>query len=106
VRALLPNEEGRLRPGMFLVVNLLREDATALMIPEQALVPEQSEQFVYVVNGAGVVERRRVRTGRRRPGQVEVLSGLSDGELVVAEGTQKVRPGGAVEVVGRIEVEP
>ena len=79
---------------------------TALMIPEQAIVPEQSRQFVLVVDGDGVVERREVEVGRRRPGQVEITRGLSEGERVVAEGTQKARPGEAVKIVGQIEVAP
>jgi membrane fusion protein (multidrug efflux system) len=103
VRARLANPDGLLRPGMFLSVTLLRRDVTALVVPEQAIVPEQSEQFVLVVGGGGVVEKRRVTTGRRRPGEVEILSGLGEGEIVVAEGTQKARPGEAVEIVGRIE---
>jgi len=104
VRALVPNEEGRLRPGMFLTVILLREEVSALLIPEQAIVPEQSRQFVLVVGEDALVERRQVRTGRRRPGQVEVLSGLTEGEIVIAEGTQKARPGSRVEEVGRISL--
>lgn len=102
VRALLPNPEERLRPGMFLTVSLVREEVTALMIPEQAIVPQQSRQFVYVVTSEGRVERREVRTGRRRPGEVEILEGLSTGERVVAEGTQKARAGEPVEIVGEL----
>jgi membrane fusion protein (multidrug efflux system) len=98
-RGLIANTDGRLRPGMFLSVTLLRDDVRALVVPEQALVPEQSRQYVYVVDGEGTVERREVRTGRRRPGWVEVLSGLAPGERVVAEGTQRARPGARVEVV-------
>lgn len=105
VRALIPNPFGLLRPGMFLTVSLLRENITALMIPEQAIVPEQSRQYVLVVNGEGVVDKREVQVGRRRPGQVEILRGLSEGELVVAEGTQKARPGSPVTIVGRREVD-
>lgn len=104
VRALVPNEDGKLRPGMFLTARLLREDATALMVPEQALVPEQSRQYVFVVGPDERVEKREVETGRRRPGQVEVLSGLAEGELVVAEGTQKARPGQPVQVEGRVRL--
>lgn len=104
VRARLPNPEGLLRPGMFLTVTLLRENMRALVIPEQALVPEQSRQYVFVVGAGGLVEKREVHTGRRRPGQVEVRSGLAEGDLVIAEGTQKVRPGEPVEVSGRVEV--
>jgi membrane fusion protein (multidrug efflux system) len=105
VRALVDNADGRLRPGMFLTVSLLREDVTALVVPEQAIVPSQSTQSVWVVGPGGEVERRVVRTGRRRPGQVAIESGLSPGELVIAEGTQKVVPGARVEILGRIEVE-
>ena len=99
VRALLPNEDGHLLPGMFLTVTLLKEDVFALLVPEQAIVPERSRQFVLVVDSEGMVERREIRTGRRRPGEVEVLDGLQAGELVIAEGTQKARPGQQVRVL-------
>ncbi len=104
VRALVPNPEQKLRPGMFLTVELRHDDVSALMLPEQALIPEQSRQFVLVIGGDGVVEKREVRLGRRRPGQVEILGGLSEGELVVVEGTQKARPGEVVEIIRRVEV--
>jgi membrane fusion protein (multidrug efflux system) len=99
VRAILPNEDRRLRPGMFLTVTLLKDDVQALLVPEQAIVPERSRQFVFVVDADGLVSRREVHTGRRRPGEVEILEGLSPGERVVVEGTQKVRPGQPVEVL-------
>ena len=87
---------------MFLTVVVLREDVTALLIPEQAIIPEQSRQFVYVVGSGDVVEKREVRTGRRRPGEVEIVSGLREGERVVAEGTQRAKPGSAVKVIGTV----
>lgn len=99
VRAIVPNDEGLLRPGMFLTVTLLKDDVLALLVPEQALVPERSKQFVYVVGPGELVERREVRTGRRRPGQVEILEGLAEGERVITEGTQKVRPGQQVRIL-------
>jgi membrane fusion protein (multidrug efflux system) len=105
VRALVPNPNGKLRPGMFLTVTVAREDVMALAVPEQAIVPEQSSQYVFVVGAEDVVEKRAVRTGRRRPGQVEILDGLGEGELVIAEGTQQARPGAAVKIVGRITLD-
>lgn len=99
VRALLPNDDGRLRPGMFLTVTLLKDDVVALMVPEQAIVPERSKQFVFVVGEGNVVEKREVRSGRRRPGEVEILDGLEEGERVITEGTQKVRSGSVVDAV-------
>lgn len=103
-RALVPNADGKLRPGMFLTVELLRDDVAALVVPEEAVVPEESRQSVFVVGEGERVEQREIRTGRRRPGQVEVLAGLDPGERVIVEGTQKVRVGTSVRVVGETEV--
>lgn len=103
VRALMPNEQGRLRPGMFLTVTLLKQDVEALLIPEQAIVPERSRQYVFTVTDAGTVERHEVRTGRRRPGQVEIIEGLSPGERVITEGTQKVQPGVEVRIINPVD---
>jgi membrane fusion protein (multidrug efflux system) len=102
VRALLPNTEARLRPGMFLTVTLLRDDVRTLVVPETAIVPERSRRFVFVVGPDDTVERREVSTGRRKPGLVEVTGGLSAGEVVVVEGTQKAIPGHAVRVIERV----
>ncbi len=101
VRSEMPNTGGHLRPGMFLTVNLLKDDIDALVIPERALIPERSSQFVFVVGDSELVEKRAVQIGRRRPGEVEILSGLSEGETVIVDGTQKAREGQAVSILGR-----
>ncbi len=95
VRARIDNRDGRLKPGMLMTVNLQRVDAPTLLIPEQALVPEGNRKFVFTVRDEKAV-RTEVHTGRRRPGEVEVLKGLIEGDVVVIEGTQKVRDGLAV----------
>ncbi len=95
VRAELPNADGALRPGMFMSVKVRGRVTPTLMLPEEALVPEQGKVFVYVVAG-GRALRREVHTGGRRPGSVAVLDGLEAGEHVVVEGTQRVREGLAV----------
>jgi len=103
VRALLPNARGELRPGMFLTVNLIRERVDALLVPEQALVPEQDRQFVFVVVQDGEAKRaakRPVVIGRRQPGVVEVVDGLAPGDQVIVEGTLKVRDGAPVALPG------
>jgi membrane fusion protein (multidrug efflux system) len=99
VRSMIPNPEGNLRAGMFLTVTLLKQDVVALMIPEQALMPERSTQSVLVVGEGNLVERRVVYTGRRRPGEVEILEGLAEGERVIIEGTQKARAGQPVSII-------
>ena len=95
VRALLANEDGALRPGMFLNVSLANDERESLVIPEQALTPEAERQYVFVVDD-GKAARREVRIGGRRPGTVEIIAGLQAGEQVIVEGTQKVRDGAPV----------
>jgi len=95
VRAAIPNEANLLKPGMFMTVDLQRDQGDVLVAPEQAIVPEGTSQFVFVVSD-GVVERRPVTLGRRIPGYVVVLDGLDAGEAIITEGTQKVRDGAEV----------
>ena len=93
LRARLPNEDGFLRPGLFVTVSLAigrREDA--VLIPEQAIVPRGSDQYVYkVVEGKAVLTT--VRIGERREAMVEILAGLAPGEVVVTAGQIKLRDG-------------
>jgi membrane fusion protein, multidrug efflux system len=100
VRALLANEDGALKPGMFLNVMLANDERAALVIPEEALTPEAERQYVFVV-ADGKASRREVRIGGRRPGSVEILAGLNAGERVIVEGTQKVRDGAVVRAIER-----
>jgi membrane fusion protein (multidrug efflux system) len=97
VRALVPNGEGLLKPGMFLNVHLSRGTADVLVVPEESLVPEQGDVFVYVVQD-GKASKRRIQTGQRAVGTVQVTDGLQAGEIVVTEGTQKLRDGVSVSV--------
>ena len=66
MRALLPNDDGALKPGMFLTVSLANDEREALVIPEEALVPEAERQYVFVV-ADGKAERREVRIGDAGP---------------------------------------
>jgi membrane fusion protein, multidrug efflux system len=95
VRAEIPNADGTLKPGMFMTAKISAAAAQALLIPEGAIVPEQGKTFVFVVKD-GVALKREVTLGRRRPGEVQVTTGLNHGERVVVEGTQKIRDGAAV----------
>lgn len=106
VRSIMQNNDGFLRPGMFLTVNLLNDTVEALLIPERALIPERSVQYVYVVGDNQLAEKRTVQIGRRRPGEVEILTGLSAGENVIVDGTQKARDGQAVEILVRDADQP
>lgn len=101
VRAKIPNQDNLLRPGMLMNVALVSHKAEALMVPEGALVPVQNRQYVYVVSDSNEAQRRQVVVGRRRPGEVEIKEGLSEGQWVVIEGILRLRPGVRVNVVER-----
>ncbi len=92
VIARIPNDEGLLKPGMFLTVALEKARDNVLLVPEEALVPRQGRQFVYVIEDGRAVERE-VELGGRVPGLAEIRQGVAPGELVITQGTQRVRDG-------------
>ena len=93
IRAQVKNQDASLRPGMFARVRLITKDAAeALVVPEQALVPQGNEQFVFKVVDNRVV-RTKVDVGQRRDGKAEILSGVTAGEIIVTAGQQRLRDG-------------
>jgi len=103
VRARLANPDGLLKPGMLLTTTVLKNRRQSIKIPETALVPVLEDVFVFVVKPGKrgtSVERKAITIGARRISDVEVLSGLNVGERVVTEGTNRVRPGSVVRIVG------
>lgn len=93
VRAEVPNDEARLKAGMFGRVGLvIGEHAGALFIPESAIIQQGDQAFVYVVGENTRVALRPIRLGVRQPGRVQVIEGLSAGETIVTEGHQKLAP--------------
>lgn len=103
VRALINNQTQKLRPGMLLTIELIKNRQRTLMIPEQALVPRKNKQYVYIINNNQQVEQQTIQIGRRRPGKVEVLSGLTAGTQVITDGTTRVRPGSFVKIIKKTE---
>lgn len=102
VRGCIDNRQQQLRPGMFARVNAVfgvRENA--LVIPEEAIVPQGQRSFVVKVvageaPGSLKSERVAVTLGLRQPGQVEILQGLSMGDTVVTAGHQRLQANGTL----------
>lgn len=101
VRAEIDNTEGLLRPGMLLTVGLTLNPRDAVVVPEAAVVPSQGRQYVFVVDEESVARRVEVQLGRRRPGQVEIVSGVVPGQRVVTQGIAQVRPGSRVRILNQ-----
>ena len=100
LRARVPNPDVKLKPGLFARVNLILERrGTALVVPEEAIVPKGNASLVIrVVDGKA--EFVPVKIGRRRPGEVEIVDGLKVNDTVVTDGQMKLQPGAPVTVMG------
>jgi len=100
IRATFKNDEKVMLPGMF--VTLVIESPVkenALLIPQAAVQEDQQGRFVMVLNDQDMVEKRIVELGERFGIDWRVMSGLNDGERIVVDGLQKIRPGIQVKAV-------
>lgn len=103
VRAVLPNPEGILRTGMTVTVTIQSNPREALAVPEIAVLDRPEGALVLrVAQGeqGTVAEAAPVRIGRRADGMAEILEGLAEGDAVVVEGINRVRPGQPVRLPG------
>ncbi|MGE0667580.1 MAG: efflux RND transporter periplasmic adaptor subunit [Sphingomonadales bacterium] len=98
IRARAPNAERLLRPGLFARASLgLARHENAILIPEEAIIPQGTDHFVYKVV-AGKATMTQVKPGIRRDGVVEIVSGLTPRDTVVTAGQLKLREGASVNV--------
>ncbi|PQA87010.1 efflux RND transporter periplasmic adaptor subunit [Hyphococcus luteus] len=101
LRAVFPNPEGLLLPGMFVRAEIIegaRDDA--ILVPQQAVTRNpQGEGVVYVVNADNKIEERIVKVDRAIGDKWLIASGLKPGERIVVEGFQRIRPGAEVSPV-------
>ena len=93
----IPNPDLRLVPGMYATVNLhVQKRKGALAIPVEG-VASRSDPTVYLVAKDGLVSERRVKLGVETPNWIEILGGLSEGDLVIVGSREAVHPGETVE---------
>ena len=102
VRACIDNRQLHLRPGMFArVTAVFGERDQAKVVPEEAIVPQGQRVVVYkVVDGKNkdekIAQRVEVKVGIRRPGRVEILEGIEEGDLIITAGQQRLQRDGMV----------
>ncbi|MGZ5271016.1 MAG: efflux RND transporter periplasmic adaptor subunit [Ramlibacter sp.] len=100
IRGCIDNRQLQLRPGMFArVTAVFGERERALVVPEEAVVPQGNRQFVYrLADGpdqdSKAAQRVEIKIGLRRPGRVEITEGLRAGDLVVTAGQQRIQRDG------------
>lgn len=97
LRALIPNDDGVLQPGLFARISLITSHVQgAIMVPESAIVPRGQQSFVLVVGQDNKVSNREITTGERMDGMVQITGGLGENETVVTAGHLKLREGSEV----------
>jgi membrane fusion protein (multidrug efflux system) len=105
VRAILPNGDRKLKPGMLLTVGIESAARTSPAVPELAVIGEGTDSFVFGVTD-GVAKRIAVKTGLRQNGMVEITGGLRPGTRVVTEGVVKLTDGQRVRLAGAQNAQP
>jgi len=105
-RAIFPNPDGYLKPGMMIRVALSRGQRESLAVPEAALAVQGASAFVFVISqgeGPTRAEQRPVVSGARQDGFVEIRDGLAAGDRIVANGVNKVTGGQPVQVAETLD---
>lgn len=103
VRAILPNEKRLLKPGLLMSVDILKNPRDAIILPEEAIIPIGHENYVYIIeaqNGKEIAKKRSVILGSRRPGDVEIIEGINEGERVITHGTMNISDNSEVTITG------
>ena len=101
VRAIIPNEKRVLRPGMLLTVKIITAERMSLVVPESAVTQFADNSFVYVAGSDGVARKASIQVGARRFGFIEVTAGLKQGDMVITDGSFKIRDGQPVRIQDR-----
>ena len=92
-RAKINNEESEIIPGSLLEIEIFYNEKNALSVPDTSIMYEGSKKFIYKIIENNMIKKSEIETGIRSEGNLEVLSGLNEGDKIIAEGLTKVRPG-------------
>ncbi len=96
MRAIVPNPQKKLLPGVYLDLKLFLDDGDAILIPEKAIAEDQGGQYVMIVAENGVVKKSYVETGSPYDKMMQITKGVEENDRVIVEGLQRARPGTAV----------
>ena len=98
-RIQIKNENFELVPGSLLEVTLNYNQRNSLSIPDTSMMLEGNKAYVYKISKDNVAIKIEIIFGLRNGGKVEVISGLNEGDIIVAEGLKKVRPRGKIKPI-------
>ena len=92
-RAKINNEESEIIPGSLLEIEIFYNEKNTLSVPDTSIMYEGSKKFIYKIIENNMIKKTEVETGVRNMGNLEILSGINEGDKIIAEGLTKVRPG-------------
>ena len=99
IRVRIENKNSELIPGSLLEVVINYNERNSLGIPDTSLMIVGNKTYVYKVSEDNITSKTEIKIGIRDDGFIEVISGLSEGETIVAEGLKKVRPRGKIKPI-------
>ena len=97
-RILVDNSNFEIIPGQLMTVKVIYNEINQIGVPESALTIQGNTAFVYIVKN-NTAERKNVEMGKRNFGKVSILSGVSEGDLVISEGVSKVRNKAKIKII-------
>ena len=92
-RAKINNENSEIIPGSLLEIEILYNDKDALSAPDTSIMYEGNKKFIYKIIENNMIKKTEIETGIRDKGNLEILSGINEGDKIIAEGLTKVRSG-------------
>ena len=97
-RIIVDNSKFKIIPGQLMTVKIIYDEINQIGVPESAVTIQGNTAFVYTVNDE-TAEKKDIKIGKRNFGKVSVLSGINEGDLVIAEGVSKVRNKAKVKII-------
>ena len=100
-RIKVENEDLELISGSLLEVGVKFDLRNSLSAPDTSIMIEGDKSYVYKINDENIANKVEVKTGLRGNKNIEIISGLSEGDIIVAEGLKKVRPQGKIKPINK-----
>ncbi len=100
-RIKIENTDLELISGSLLEVSVKFNLRNSLSVPDTSVMVEGDKSFVYIVNEENITNKTEVKTGWRTDKNIEIITGLSKGDIIVAEGLKKVRPRGKIKPINK-----
>ncbi len=100
-RIKVENEDLDLISGSLLEVAVKFDLRNSLSVPDTSVMIEGDKSYVYKINEENIANKTEIKTGIRANKSIEVISGLTEGDIIVAEGLKKVRPRGKIKPINK-----